>query len=292
MPPNEEPCSLGSAVVLAREAIEPVEQQRDLHLRQVHVPAQHVAHLFEVRLTQSSYFAPGSIAPAVAAKLLQSGVEHRVGGHRCASLAGGEQLVLVHAEDPDVAEAAGPGVVPSGTVGLGGVLDEWQAVPGSDLPQFVHLRHGRVEVHREERRRPRGDGRLDRPVVHAERVRVDVDEDREGAGPDDGRRARHPGQAGDDDLVTRSDAKSRQRREQGVRAMVDGYAPAGSDEGREPLGEGHVEWWTTRPRAADSPTAGAERAPYPVESASPHLRPRRPLGRRCRSATEDCERWR
>ena len=124
-------------------------------------------------------------------------------------LRGGEAEHARHAPRPHVAAPV------AGAVGLRCVLQEHHAGIGGEGRELGQVGGLAPVVNGQDALDPRTHpaGHVGR--VQVERVRVDIGEDRCGAGVDDGRGRRHEGQRRHDDLVTRSDAEGGEERHQG-----------------------------------------------------------------------------
>ena len=152
---------------------------------------------------------PGVAAdPVQAAGAQQVGVVVGVGGDHPA-LAGGQVLDRVEAEHGQVADGADQVPLVAGGQGVGGVLDDLQAVPGGQLEEGVHLAGGPGHVDGDDGARARGDGPLHQHGIHLQRAGQHVHQDRPGPEvQDDGRRRGERVDAGDD-LVTGLEARWR-----------------------------------------------------------------------------------
>jgi len=96
--------------------------------------------------------------------------------HRPA-FAGGQVLAGLKAERPGVADGSGHVAVAFGSVRLGAVLDDRQAMPVCNRHQRRHVRRMAGQVYRQNRFRPaRHDGCLDRLGVDGESREVDIHE--------------------------------------------------------------------------------------------------------------------
>ena len=105
-------------------------------------------------------------------------------------------------------------------MGLAGILDHDQAVAIGNRPDHVHVRDEAEQVDRADRPRPGGDGLLDLRGIDQVRVRLDVDEDRVGAGREDRVGGRREGVADRDHLVAGLEADAGEDRHQGQRAVA------------------------------------------------------------------------
>ena len=143
-----------------------------------------------------------------------------VGGDE-ATLAGRHVLGAVQAERT-VPEAADLATAEFRPVRLAGVLDDGDAVPIGDRPDHVHVGGQAEEVDGADGPGPRRDGGLDARGVDDVRVRLDVDEDRRGAGvqdPADRRVERMPDR---DDLIARPEAEALEDAHERDRAVAHG----------------------------------------------------------------------
>jgi hypothetical protein len=144
-----------------------------------------------------------------------------------------EILARVEAEARQVAHAADAPAAVARAVRLRRILDDEQSVPARDRQNRIHVGRLTVQMYRQDRLRSRRDRRIELRGIERERLRIDVDEDRFGAGVADGRHRRHEGEGHGDDFVARADASGEQRQVQGARARVDGDAMRGADIGGE-----------------------------------------------------------
>ena len=135
-----------------------------------------------------------------------------------AALGGRHVLRRVQAERA-VPEAAGLPAAERRAVRLAGVLDDGQAVAVGDRLDHVHVGDEPEEVDRADRPGPRRDRRLDPLGVDQVGVRLDVDEDRRGAGVEDRVGRRGEGVRDGDDLVARPEAEAGEDGHQGERAV-------------------------------------------------------------------------
>jgi len=118
-------------------------------------------------------------------------------------------------------------------VGLGGVLEDGQAVALGERDEGAHRGRVPVQVHGDDRRgawRDRGGGR---GGVEAEGDGVDVGEYRGRAGQGDGSGGRGEGERRDDHLVPRADAQGQQGQPQRRGPGADGDAVPSVREGGE-----------------------------------------------------------
>ncbi len=157
------------------------------------------------------------IRPRTVAQLL-------VVADQCATLAGGHQLRPLHREAPEVTPRPDTSTPPERSVGVGAVLDQPQAALGAQRDERIEVGGGAGDVDRDDRlraRRDRGPGRLD---VDAQRVGVDVDQDRRGVDRQRCRGRRDEGHAGHDHLVALADVAGGQRGLDRVRAVGERHA--------------------------------------------------------------------
>ena len=95
---------------------------------------------------------------------------------------------------------------------LAGVLDHDEIVPTRDLENRVHVRHEPVQVHRDDRARPRRNGFLEAAGSMLKVSRVDVDEHGLGAGIFDGGDGRDERERDGDDFVAGADSAASNER--------------------------------------------------------------------------------
>ena len=148
----------------------------------------------------------------------------RVGGGDHATLTRGHVLGRVEGEGAEGTEGTDVLAVDAGGVSLGAVLEDPEAVLLGDLEDLRHVGRQPVEVHRHDRGSLVGDGGLDGDRIQVEGHRVDVGEDRLGAGQGDGVAGGGEGEGRDDHLVTLTNAGGQQTDVQGRGARVDGHA--------------------------------------------------------------------
>jgi len=84
---------------------------------------------------------------------------------------------------------------------LGGIFDDGEAVFFSRAEERIHIYRMAIDVYRHDGARARSDLLLDLADIHAPRLRIAVDEDRNTAAVDHGKGARNYGESGDDDFV-------------------------------------------------------------------------------------------
>ncbi len=115
--------------------------------------------------------------------------------------------VLARIEAEGAKRPDGPGAAPlvPGAVGLAGVLDHRQAVPGGDLEDRVHVGRLAVQVDGHDRPGAWRDGRFDQSRIDVVRARVDVDPDGRRAGERNCARAGDERSRRRDHLVARAD---------------------------------------------------------------------------------------
>ena len=148
-----------------------------------------------------------------------------------------DDLDGIEAEARDVAEAAQHPAVGAAAEGVGGVLDDPQAMALGHRVELLESAGPPAEVQREHRLRLRSHerGRLVR--IEAERGVVHVAQDRRGAGGHDRLVVRHEVEGRRDHLVAGADAGGEQAEVEGGGAGVGGQhvAIAQLEEAREPL---------------------------------------------------------
>ncbi len=81
------------------------------------------------------------------------------------------------------------------------VVDHLQPMPVSNHLNALNVAWVTINVHRQDRRRPWGDGRFDQVGIQAQRLWVDVHEDRLTTFPNDAGRGGHIGKGCSDDLA-------------------------------------------------------------------------------------------
>ena len=125
--------------------------------------------------------------------------------------AGGNDLVGIKAETPDVADAADFFSLVGGAMSLGGVLDYEQ-------PMFSGHRHYRIHIHRVTKQVDHDNSlgscrysRLKQIRIQIEGIRLDVDWNRNRALVDHREKRRHICQGRHQNLVTLADAERRER---------------------------------------------------------------------------------
>ncbi len=153
---------------------------------------------------------------------------------------------------------------------VGAVLDQREVVASAEFEERVEVGGGTGDVHGDDRPGPRRDRRLGRGDVDAQRVGVDVDEDRRGVDRKGGARRRHERHAGDDHLVALADIAGRQRRFEGVRAVREREAVRRAVVGGEVVRERRGDVAVPRP-----PPAGVEHRQQVLAFVAVPDRPRR-----------------
>ena len=147
--------------------------------------------------------------------------ERRVIGDDHAGLAvGAEVLARVETEAGHVAHTADAPALVLCSVGLATVLDHHQTVLLGDLENRVHVGRLAIQVYWDDRLRLVGDRRLQCRHVQRERLRIDVDEDRRGAGVVDGRRGRDERERHGDDFIAPADTGRKQGEVQRARSRI------------------------------------------------------------------------
>ena len=138
-------------------------------------------------------------------------------------------------------EREGAGIAPCGhwpavVVGahrLGGVGYHGQAPAMRDRLDLVHGRGLTVQVHGHHGPRPRRDGRLETPGIEVVGLRVDVDEDRDGADQHNRARGGDEREGRRDHLVAGAHTHRLEGEQQRVGARVEADAVPGAAEGSE-----------------------------------------------------------
>src|SRR5262249_26531720 len=147
--------------------------------------------------------------------------------HERATLDGGDVLVGVEAEGDEVAGGADGPAAPGAAEGLGGVLDDAEAVLLGDGVEAVAGPGQAGEVGQDDGAGGGRDGGLDAAEVEVARHGVDVDEHGPGADLEDDVGGGDPGERGGDDLVAGADAGDAEGDLEGAGAGVeDPHGPA------------------------------------------------------------------
>ena len=139
-----------------------------------------------------------------------------------------QRLAGEEAGAADGGQAARALAVTGGAKALGAVLDDRQAMAGSNGVDGFHVGALAVQADRDDGAGARRDGRFQQAGVQVAGVGVDVDEDRCGAQQADGLGRGDEGERGGDDFVTRADAQGHHGHLQcrGAVADADGMAHA------------------------------------------------------------------
>ena len=103
----------------------------------------------------------------------------------------------------------------------------------ANFQQGVHIGGMTVEMDRDDRLGSFGDQRFDRRGINAERIGVDIGQNRRRAGVGDRVRRRNEGQIGNDHLIARLQSQRRQREVKAGRAVAHGKGIFGSAIARE-----------------------------------------------------------
>ena len=146
----------------------------------------------------------------------ESAVQLLIVGDDHAAVAAGDGLVLVEAVDAGRPDPADPLPLVRRTERLGAVLDERDAVAIGDVLELVEPRRRAEHVDDEDGLGPGRDARLHIGRIEVERV-VDLGQDRDATGIDDGGDRGDERETGDDHLVAGPDADPEQRHEQAAR---------------------------------------------------------------------------
>ena len=147
-----------------------------------------------------------------------------VGGDRAAVAEGAEVLAGIEAPGDGVAMGAEALALIAGAMGLGGVLDDPQAMAAGDGEDGVQVGGLAVEVHRDQGAGAGGDGGRDACRVNVKGARVRLHRDRGGAGLGHRQPGGNEGVGGDDDLVAGADVAGAQGEMQGVQTAGDADA--------------------------------------------------------------------
>jgi hypothetical protein len=177
------------------------QPERRLQVEHVVLPAR-LEHVV-VRHAAAAEAIPGVLADAVEAQDAQPVGERGVVAHDHAALAGGDVLDRMEAEDGRVAARADLDAPVDGAQRVRRVLDDPEAVPHRQRPQRGHVGRLAGEVHRDQRARGGRDPARDVGGVDAQRLGVDVGEDRARTAQLDDVGRRRPGEGRHDDLVAR-----------------------------------------------------------------------------------------
>ena len=157
------------------------------------------------------------------------GVVSRIVRHNRPRLAvRAEVLTRIEAEAAELADAAHAASFVLRAVGLGGVLDHYQAVAIRDLHDRIHVAGLAVEVNRNDRLRARRDRLFKLTGIEREGRGVNVNENGLRAGVADGRHRCHESERNSDDFVFRSHARREQRKVESAGAGVDAYRILGA----------------------------------------------------------------
>ena len=164
------------------------------------------------------------VAPlhALVAQQAHLALDPRVGGGDHAPLAAGHVLRRVEAERPELPEAAHAAPVQGSAVGLGGVLEDHEAVGLGDGQDLVHRSGVAVQVDRHDGAGAGRDRLLDRGGRQRVGAQVDVGEDGGGPRDGDGVGGGGEGEGGHDHLVARPDPGGQQPQVEGRGPRVDG----------------------------------------------------------------------
>ena len=146
-----------------------------------------------------------------------TGIEPVIVGQKRAALTGGDGLVILEREAATVAEGADELALIRRAAGLGTVLDDAQIMLLRDGHDGIHIARDAAHMDTDDALGCRGDllfnvGRIDRQRF------VDLGDDGDCFGADNGRAGGEEGIAGHDALVAGADAAGRQRRQQRTRA--------------------------------------------------------------------------
>ena len=148
--------------------------------------------------------------------------QFRIRGRHHSAFPRGHVLRRVEAECAEGTEGADGLPIEGGSMSLGGVLEDHEAVPLRDPSDVLHRGRVSIEVDRHDRRRSLSDGRFDAGRVEAEGVFVNVGEDGGRAAQGDRVRGRGEGEGGDNDLIAGADSGGEQPQVQGGGSRVHG----------------------------------------------------------------------
>jgi len=147
-------------------------------------------------------------------------IDRLIIGDEDASLAGGDDLVLLKAKATCIAKGAQRLAPVRAAIALSDILDDAQAVPASDRHDLIHARRHAPHVHGDHRACPGGDLALQILRVEVQRG-VDLGDDRHSAHRDDGRSRRHKGIRRQDDLIPWANVDAHQGSDECAGAAVD-----------------------------------------------------------------------
>ena len=127
-------------------------------------------------------------------------IKHGIIRHHCASFAGRDRLVDLHAVDADSAEGADRPFLVGTPQALGAVFEHDDAVPPGDGKDAIHVAGTALQMHRHDGLRLPRYLALQIIGIQVERF-VNLGEHGKGAGQHDGVKAGQPGPGGQDDFV-------------------------------------------------------------------------------------------
>jgi hypothetical protein len=155
--------------------------------------------------------------------------ERLVVGDKQPPFAAAQVLEIVQAERAHVADGAHLCALVGCPVRLARVLEHEQVVPPGDFHDGVHVRRQALDVHGNDDLCPVVDRRFELGGIHAVGARVNVHKDGDGVLVQRAGRRGKKGKRGRDHLVSRPDARCRQRHVQGCRAAAGGQAVLAPD---------------------------------------------------------------
>ena len=116
---------------------------------------------------------------------------------------------------------------------LAAILDDGERASCGDAANRVHIGRLAVQVHGHDRPRSRGDGGVTGGGVDRQRIRLDVDDHRPGAGGDHRQTGIRGGHRRDDDLVAGADVEGAKRERDRIGAVADADRMGGAAGGGE-----------------------------------------------------------
>ena len=129
------------------------------------------------------------------------------GGHAAGIAQGAQVFAGVKAEPGGIAQTACAAALVGGTVSLGSILDDLQAVGTGDLQNRVHVGALAVEVHSHDSLGLLGDGRLDAGGINVVAGQHRLHKDRRCPGVGDSQHGGNKGVGWHDNLVSWADAQ-------------------------------------------------------------------------------------
>src|SRR5437867_149076 len=144
-----------------------------------------------------------------------------IAGGDDSAFAGGEIFARLKGEGAQIADGAGGAVVVARAMGVGGVFDDSQLVLLGDRHDRIHVGDLAGEMDGNDGAGATCDSGLDGARIDVEGFNVDVREDGDGVGFDDGGGGREKGVGRDDHLILGADSGGQQRYAQGNGAVDD-----------------------------------------------------------------------